>query len=48
MSNHDGSLVVGDGAPHSTGDIQLNDPFIWVFDIAADKQTAAATTPPGK
>jgi oligogalacturonide lyase len=40
MSNHDGSLVVGDGAPHSTGDIQLNDPFIWVFDIAADKQTA--------
>ena len=40
MSNHDGSLVVGDGAPHSTGDIQFNDPFIWVFDIAADKQTA--------
>ena len=40
MSNHDGRLVVGDGAPHSTGDIQLNDPFIWVFDIAADKQTA--------
>ena len=29
MSNHDGSLVVGDGVPHSTGDIQFNDPFIW-------------------
>lgn len=40
MSNHDGSLIVGDGAPHNTGDISLNDPFIWVFDIRAGTQTA--------
>ncbi|MDK9354682.1 oligogalacturonate lyase family protein [Lelliottia sp. V106_10] len=40
MSNHDGSLIVGDGAPHNTGDISLNDPFIWVFDIKAATQKA--------
>ncbi|ELW1648102.1 oligogalacturonate lyase family protein [Enterobacter oligotrophicus] len=40
MSNHDGSLIVGDGAPHNTGDISLNDPFIWVFDIHAGTQKA--------
>ena len=40
MSNHDGSLIVGDGAPHNTGDISLNDPFIWVFDIKDGTQTA--------
>lgn len=40
MSNHDGSLIVGDGAPHNTGDISLNDPFIWVFDINAGTQKA--------
>ncbi len=40
MSNHDGSLIVGDGAAHNTGDISLNDPFIWVFDIRAGTQTA--------
>jgi len=40
MSNHDGSLIVGDGAPHNTGNISLNDPFIWVFDIAKGTQTA--------
>ena len=40
MSNFDGSLIVGDGAPHNTGDISLNDPFIWVFDIAAGTQKA--------
>ncbi|MGL4428453.1 MAG: oligogalacturonate lyase family protein [Silvania sp.] len=40
MSNHDGSLIVGDGAPHNTGDISLNDPFIWVFDINKGTQTA--------
>ncbi len=40
MSNHDGSLVVGDGAPHHTGDIQLNDPFIWVFDVQSGTQQA--------
>ena len=40
MSNFDGSLIVGDGAPHNTGDINLNDPFIWVFDIAAGTQKA--------
>ena len=33
-------LVVGDGAPHSTGDIQLNDPFIWVFDLQNGQQHA--------
>ncbi|WP_227136416.1 oligogalacturonate lyase family protein [Kosakonia radicincitans] len=40
MSNEDGSLVVGDGAPHHTGAIHLNDPFIWVFDINSGEQTA--------
>lgn len=40
MSNHDGSLIVGDGAPHNTGDISLNDPFIWVFNIATGTQYA--------
>lgn len=40
MSNHDGSLIVGDGAPHNTGDISLNDPFIWVFDIKRGTQKA--------
>lgn len=40
MSNYDGSLVVGDGAPHHTGDIQLNDPFIWVFDVQSGTQRA--------
>lgn len=40
MSNDDGTLIVGDGAPHNTGDISLNDPFIWVFDIAKGTQTA--------
>ncbi|QHM70008.1 oligogalacturonate lyase family protein [Mixta intestinalis] len=40
MSNHDGSLIVGDGAPHNTGDISLNDPFIWVFNIQDGSQTA--------
>ncbi|MBS1203217.1 MAG: oligogalacturonate lyase [Proteobacteria bacterium] len=40
MSNEDGSLVVGDGAPHHTGDIHLNDPFIWVFNINSGEQTA--------
>jgi oligogalacturonide lyase len=40
MSNHDGSLIVGDGAPHNTGDISLNDPFIWVFNIATGTQHA--------
>ncbi|KDE35595.1 oligogalacturonate lyase [Kosakonia radicincitans UMEnt01/12] len=40
MSNEDGSLVVGDGAPHHTGDIHLTDPFIWVFDINSGEQTA--------
>lgn len=40
MSNHDGSLIVGDGAPHNTGDISLNDPFIWVFDIKNGTQKA--------
>lgn len=40
MSNHDGSLIVGDGAPHNTGDISLNDPFIWIFDIKDGTQTA--------
>jgi oligogalacturonide lyase len=49
MSNHDGALVVGDGAPHNTGDIQLNDPFIWVFDVAPERRRPfAATTPAGK
>lgn len=36
MSNHDGSLVVGDGAPHNGS----NDPFIWVFDIHSGEQKA--------
>ncbi len=40
MSNHDGSLIVGDGAPHHTGEIDLNDPFIWVFDIKSGEQKA--------
>ncbi len=40
MSNHDGTLIVGDGAPHNTGDISLNDPFIWVFNIREGSQTA--------
>ncbi len=40
MSNHDGSLIVGDGAPHNTGDISLNDPFIWVFEIKNGTQKA--------
>lgn len=40
MSNADGTLIVGDGSPHSTGDISLNDPFIWVFDIAKGTQKA--------
>ncbi|MDY0969905.1 oligogalacturonate lyase family protein [Siccibacter turicensis] len=40
MSNHDGSRVVGDGAPHKTGAIDLNDPFIWVFDVQRGSQTA--------
>lgn len=40
MSNHDGSLIVGDGAPHKTGDINLNDPYIWVFNIHDGSQTA--------
>lgn len=40
MSNHDGALIVGDGAPHNTGDISLNDPFIWVFDVRAGTQKA--------
>ncbi|WP_312155161.1 oligogalacturonate lyase family protein [Lelliottia nimipressuralis] len=40
MSNHDGSLIVGDGAPHNTSDISLNDPFIWVFNIATGTQHA--------
>lgn len=40
MSNFDGSLIVGDGAPHNTGDISLNDPFIWVFNIATGTQHA--------
>lgn len=40
MSNEDGSLVVGDGAPHHTGAIHLNDPFIWVFNINSGEQTA--------
>lgn len=40
MSNHDGSLVVGDGAPHNTGDISLNDPFIWVFDLQTGDKKA--------
>ncbi|RXJ17589.1 oligogalacturonate lyase family protein [Lelliottia nimipressuralis] len=40
MSNHDGSLIVGDGAPHNTGNISLNDPFIWVFNIATGTQHA--------
>lgn len=40
MSNHDGSLIVGDGAPHNTGDISLNDPFIWVFNIATGTKHA--------
>ena len=40
MSNHEGSLIVGDGAPHNTGDISLNDPFIWVFNIATGTQHA--------
>lgn len=40
MSNDDGSLIVGDGSPHHTGDINLNDPFIWVFDIKKGTQKA--------
>lgn len=40
MSNYDGSLLVGDGSPHKTGDISLNDPFIWVFDVKKGTQTA--------
>lgn len=40
MSNHDGSLVVGDGSPHNTGDISLNDPFIWVFDLKTGEKKA--------
>lgn len=40
MSNHDGAMIVGDGAPHNTGDISLNDPFIWVFDVRAGTQKA--------
>ena len=40
MSNADGTLIVGDGSPHNTGDISLNDPFIWVFDIAKGTQKA--------
>ncbi|HED3855355.1 oligogalacturonate lyase family protein [Enterobacter soli] len=40
MSNLDGALIVGDGAPHNTGDISLNDPFIWVFDVRAGTQKA--------
>lgn len=40
MSNHDGSRVVGDGAPHKTGDISRNDPFIWVFDLKTGEQNA--------
>ena len=40
MSNADGTLIVGDGSPHNTGDISLNDPFIWVFDIAKGKKKA--------
>ncbi|NCF06015.1 oligogalacturonate lyase family protein [Kosakonia sp. MH5] len=40
MSNEDGSLVVGDGAPHHTGAIHLNDPFIWIFNINSGEQTA--------
>lgn len=40
MSNHDGSLVVGDGSPHNTGDISLNDPLIWVFDVKSGEQKA--------
>ncbi|HDR2794637.1 MULTISPECIES: oligogalacturonate lyase family protein [Enterobacter] len=40
MSNHDGTLIVGDGAQHNTGDISLNDPFIWVFDVRAGTQKA--------
>ena len=40
MSNHDGSRVVGDGAPHNTGDISLNDPFIWVFDLQTGEKKA--------
>jgi len=40
MSNHDGSLVVGDGSPHNTGDISLNDPFIWVFDLQTGAKKA--------
>ena len=38
MSNQDGSLVVGDGAPHKTGNIDLNDPYIWVFDLHSNTQ----------
>lgn len=40
MSNHDGSLVTGDGAPHKTGNIDLNDPFIWLFDLNTGTQRA--------
>lgn len=40
MSTHDGALIVGDGAPHNTGDISLNDPFIWVFDVRVGTQKA--------
>lgn len=38
MSNHDGTLVVGDGAPHKTGDVDLNDPYIWLFDLEKNTQ----------
>ncbi|MDT3667514.1 oligogalacturonate lyase family protein [Cronobacter dublinensis] len=40
MSNHDGSHVVGDGAPHKTGDISLNDPYIWLFSLHDNTQRA--------
>ncbi|HGC6387286.1 TPA: oligogalacturonate lyase family protein [Cronobacter dublinensis] len=40
MSNHDGSRVVGDGAPHKTGDISLNDPYIWLFSLHDNTQRA--------
>jgi oligogalacturonide lyase len=40
MSSHDGRWVVGDGSPHKTGATELNDPFIWVFDLHKGSQRA--------